>query len=117
MPQNNDILPNCVQHAKAMEEVEKEMVKYRHTHCLICGEYKDLSDGTPMHEYICSECMSSFPIEYINFRLDCYEKGIRLKQFDNLEMKLAGMKLNKEDLYEREHTWNWDQEEENESNL
>lgn len=50
--------------------------KYKHTHCVICGKYKDLSGGTPMHDYICDECMSSFPIEYIKFRIDCYEKGI-----------------------------------------
>ena len=82
---------------------------FRHTHCLICGKYKDLSNGTPMHDYICSECMSSFPIEYINFRIDCDKKGIWLKQFDNLEMRLSGIKPDKEDLYEREYTWNWDE--------
>ena len=27
MPQNNDILPNCVQHAKAMREVEEKLEK------------------------------------------------------------------------------------------
>ena len=82
---------------------------FRHTHCLICGKYKDLSNGTPMHDYICSECMSSLPIEYINFRIDCDKKGIWLKQFNNLEMRLSGIKPDKEDLYEREYTWNWDE--------
>ena len=66
-----------------------------------------------MHDYICSECMSSFPIEYINFRIDCDKKGIWLKQFDNLEMRLSGIEPDKEDLYEKEHTWNWEDGEEN----
>ncbi|MBQ6627855.1 MAG: hypothetical protein IJH65_03395 [Methanobrevibacter sp.] len=90
-------------------DVAKEDL-YRHTHCIICGEYKDLSDGTSYHNYICDECMNSFPIDYIMFRIKCWKDGIWLKQFNNLEWRLSGRRLEKEDLYEDEYTWNWGDE-------
>ena len=84
----------------------------RHTHCIICSKYKSLGNETDQHDYICEECMSSFPTDYILFRLKCHKEGIWLKQFDNLEMRLSGIELEEKDLYEKEHTFNWDEEDE-----
>ena len=87
----------------------------RHTHCIICSKYKSLGNETDQHDYICEECMSSFPADYILFRLKCHKEGIWLKQFDNLEMRLSGIELEEKDLYEKEHTFNWEEENERKS--
>ena len=62
-----------------------------HIHCLICSsdfEYDEKLVDKPKY-YICSDCVNSFPGEYINYRIQCFKNGLHKTEFDNLEERLV----------------------------
>ena len=61
----------------------------KHIHCIICGEYFAFDEEDSYQTYVCKDCMNSFPVDYIQMRIDCDKKGIWLHQFDVLEHRLV----------------------------
>lgn len=62
-----------------------------HTHCIICGQPKDVSTedlDKYTARYVCERCTNSFSPNYILYRLDCNRHGVITKEFENLEKRL-----------------------------
>ena len=84
-----------------------------HTHCLICSlPIEETESGYCPREYICSECMMTFPDSYILYRIECNDKGLWYPAFDRLEARLWLGAYNKDGSvrdnspnYDEPHGW------------
>lgn len=66
------------------------MEKKAHIHCIICSRPLSYNESfKTIRTYICKECMNTFPLDYINFRIDCHDKGLWSKDFEILEHRLT----------------------------
>lgn len=77
-----------------------------HTHCIICGDdFPADEDGNLPHTYICPLCNSSFPGDYLLYRMSCWENGVHRREFDILEYRLNGIPVNTPTFNKERREW------------